>query len=202
MDGWCAFVLKEKLKLLKKKLKEQNKMHCGNLDNQISKAKAELELWDLKGEEAQLSDVEVAARMECMVNIRKLSHMRCFMLWQKGRVQWLQVGDANSRFFHGCINKRRRRKDILCLNFGGVRVEGMEQLKCEIMDHFRKHFQHRQWERPVLNNMVFKQVDVDANNALAEPFQLEEILAAVWDCESSKSLGPDGVNFGFKKEFW
>jgi hypothetical protein len=24
----------------------------------------------------------------------------------------------------------------------------------------------------------------------------------VWDCGSFKSLGPDGVNFGFIKDFW
>lgn len=24
----------------------------------------------------------------------------------------------------------------------------------------------------------------------------------VWDCDSYKSSGPDGVSFGFKKEFW
>lgn len=34
------------------------------------------------------------------------------------------------------------------------------------------------------------------------PFQLEEIKEAVWDCESSKSPCPDGVNFGFIKEIW
>lgn len=24
----------------------------------------------------------------------------------------------------------------------------------------------------------------------------------VWDCDSSKSLDPDGIKFGFIKEFW
>lgn len=51
-------------------------------------------------------------------------------------------------------------------------------------------------------DLVFKQVDVDSNNILVAPFQLEEILAAIWDSESSKSPGPDWVNFGFLKEFW
>jgi hypothetical protein len=30
----------------------------------------------------------------------------------------------------------------------------------------------------------------------------EEVKAAVWDCDSFKSSGPDEVNFGFFKEFW
>jgi hypothetical protein len=28
------------------------------------------------------------------------------------------------------------------------------------------------------------------------------VHAAVWDCDSYKSPGPDGINFGFLKEFW
>lgn len=53
-----------------------------------------------------------------------------------------------------------------------------------------------------MEDMVFKQIDVDANNLGVAPFQLEEIRSAVWDCESSKSPGPDGVNLSFIKEFW
>lgn len=30
----------------------------------------------------------------------------------------------------------------------------------------------------------------------------EAICCAVWDYESSKSRGPDGVNFSFIKQFW
>lgn len=36
---------------------------------------------------------------------------------------------------------------------------------------------------------------------LTEAFSEEEIKRVVWDCESSKSPGLDGVNFGFIKEF-
>ncbi|CAJ2647905.1 unnamed protein product [Trifolium pratense] len=38
--------------------------------------------------------------------------------------------------------------------------------------------------------------------SLTKPFSLEEVKAAVWDCDSYKSPGPDGINFGFIKDFW
>ncbi|MCI47741.1 hypothetical protein A2U01_0068983, partial [Trifolium medium] len=28
------------------------------------------------------------------------------------------------------------------------------------------------------------------------------VKAAVWDCDSFKSSGPDGIYFGFIKDFW
>lgn len=40
------------------------------------------------------------------------------------------------------------------------------------------------------------------NDFLVMPFKEEEIREAIWNCESSKIPGLDGVNFGFLKEFW
>jgi len=37
---------------------------------------------------------------------------------------------------------------------------------------------------------------------LTKPFSMTEVKQAVWDCESYKSPGPDGISFGFIKEFW
>lgn len=67
-----------------------------------------------------------------------------------------------------------------------VLVEEVGQLKCEIMEHFRKHFQCSQQNRPLLENFEFKQLDVTTNNELVETFKEEEIWLAVWDCEAQK----------------
>ncbi|PNX68012.1 cysteine-rich receptor-like protein kinase, partial [Trifolium pratense] len=39
-------------------------------------------------------------------------------------------------------------------------------------------------------------------SSLIKPFSLDEVKAAVWDCDNYKSPGPDGINFGFIKDFW
>jgi len=38
--------------------------------------------------------------------------------------------------------------------------------------------------------------------SLIKPFYVDEVKATVWDCDRFKSLGPDGINFGFIKNFW
>jgi len=38
--------------------------------------------------------------------------------------------------------------------------------------------------------------------SLIRPFSVEEVKAAVWDCENFKCPGPDGITFGFIKDFW
>ncbi|GJU21232.1 putative RNA-directed DNA polymerase, eukaryota, reverse transcriptase zinc-binding domain protein [Tanacetum coccineum] len=45
--------------------------------------------------------------------------------------------------------------------------------------------------------------DVEEDNMeLEKPVTLEEIRAAVWDCGSQKSPGPDGFSFLFLKSYW
>lgn len=50
--------------------------------------------------------------------------------------------------------------------------------------------------------MDFQKLTFVQSGRLVRPFVLEEVKQAVWDCESFKSPGPDGINFGLIKEFW
>lgn len=31
---------------------------------------------------------------------------------------------------------------------------------------------------------------------------MEEVRVLFWDCDSFKSFGPNGINFGFLEDFW
>ncbi|MCI69491.1 endonuclease/exonuclease/phosphatase family protein [Trifolium medium] len=37
---------------------------------------------------------------------------------------------------------------------------------------------------------------------MTKPFLAAEVKAAVWDCDSLKCPGPNGISFGFIKDFW
>ena len=50
--------------------------------------------------------------------------------------------------------------------------------------------------------MQFRTLSVGEGGSLIKPFSEGEVKEAIWDCDSFKSPGPDGVNFGFIKEFW
>ena len=42
----------------------------------------------------------------------------------------------------------------------------------------------------------------DDRRLLDASISMEEVRRAVWECESSKSPGPDGFNFNFIKRTW
>jgi hypothetical protein len=53
-----------------------------------------------------------------------------------------------------------------------------------------------------VENLLFKQLTLVEYGSLTSPFLEAEVKATVWDCDNFKSPGPDGINFGFFKDFW
>lgn len=111
-------------------------------------AKEKLLFWDLKSESVGLSNDEINQRRECVGKIHGLSSRSCSLFWQKSRMKWFREGDANTKFFHRCTQKRRKVNEILGLNFDGVFIEGVDPLKMEIKKYFENHFRSGGWDRP------------------------------------------------------
>lgn len=48
--------------------------------------------------------------------------MKTSILWQNQQLGWLQEGDANSRFFHRCVEIRRKNNEIMCIETQSSRL--------------------------------------------------------------------------------
>jgi hypothetical protein len=193
--------IKRKMKLIKARLRDWHKSHTQNIGEKIKEAKEELNRLEIKGESVGLSMEEVLNMRETATKLHELSNLNCSIQWQNSRVRWLKEGDANSSYFHRCINKRRRENEILSLEWNGRQIKGVSEIKGAIVDHFQDHFSAR-GVRPIPANMEFKKINNAEREELVQEFSEDEVRMAVWECDSSKSPGPDGVNFGFVKEFW
>jgi hypothetical protein len=53
-----------------------------------------------------------------------------------------------------------------------------------------------------IDDLAFCRLDYGDRGGLVRPFGEGEVKATVWNCDSYKSPGPGGINFGFIKEFW
>ncbi|MCI07297.1 endonuclease/exonuclease/phosphatase family protein, partial [Trifolium medium] len=129
VEGWGGYVLKEKFKAIKKELKEWHKNHCSNLDERILKTKEKLNSLDLKCQEAEINESDIQERAEMMEEFFKLSDLNCSIKWKKARMHRLKEGDANTRFFHNCVNNRRRTNTIHCIEKKDALIEDMKEIK-------------------------------------------------------------------------
>lgn len=108
VEGWAAFVLKEKLKILMVQLVQWNKEEFGHLDSKIADLQDHVRLLDLKAERVGLEAAEVKNRKSLLAELWEKTVMKESLLAQKARSRWIKEGDENSGFFHACINSRRR----------------------------------------------------------------------------------------------
>jgi hypothetical protein len=200
--GWGGFVLKEKLKVMKGALKEWHVAHAQNLSSRIDSLKDRLSTLDLNGEEDTLSEAELEELHGVTSDIHSLSRRQASINWQQSRLKWLKEGDANSKYFHSMLATRRRGNAISSVQVDGVTLEGVHPVRQAVFSHFATHFKARAVTRPGVENLRFRRLSVVEGSGLTRPFSESEVKDAVWDCDSFKSLGPDGVNFGFIKDFW
>jgi len=202
VHGWSGFVLQKKLKKLKIALKEWHRIHVSNLLGRIRKLKERVADLDKKGEQTTLSVDELDELRNNTFDIHSLSRMNTSICWQQSRLLWLQDGDGNSKYFHPVMTSQRRSNTITSLIVDGSVVEGVTLIREVDFNYFSDHFMNNSEGRPSVEGFEFRRIDVLEGATLVRPFSIEEAKAEVWDCDSCKSLGPDGTNFGFIKDFW
>ncbi|GAU39751.1 hypothetical protein TSUD_219940 [Trifolium subterraneum] len=164
--------------VLKEKLK-MIKVHVQNLASRIDCLKHRVSELDQKGEAEVLSRDEVPELHGATSDIHSLSRLHASISWQQSRTLWLKEGDAHSKYFHSVLAGHRRRNVISMIQVGGVVVEGVAPIRQTVLSHFASHFNNTNVGRPEA-----------------------EVKSAVWNCDTFKSPCPDGINFGFIKDFW
>lgn len=174
VSGNKAFIIKEKLKLLKDKLRVWNKEVFGVVDLNIDKEVNELnsldsiliENWD---------ELVVAKRKEVTSKFWKDIRIKESMLFQKSRARWIREGDVNSKYFHSLLRYRRKRSFLQLLDGRGRLMEDVSVVKSTIETHFQNSFVEHISNRPVLGGITFKQISDEGNLSLLEPFGEDEI---------------------------
>ncbi|CAL9010471.1 unnamed protein product [Prunus brigantina] len=127
------------------------------------------------------------------------------MLWkQKSRLQWLQEGDRNTKFFHLTTIIRRRRNKIERLkNNEGVWVEEAQDIKGLAMAYFEQLFsqeivEHRDLTLPKL----FPVIDSADLELLEKDIDMVEIKRSLFGIGGLKAPGVDGFPACFYQAQW
>ncbi|GKF38833.1 protein LAZ1, partial [Tanacetum coccineum] len=124
-------------------------------------------------------------------------------LKQKAKLEWLDVGDSNSAYFHKSIKCRNQRSRIeLILNSNNVEISGNL-----VLDVFVSHYEQflgTPMDCNTLNveGLFSKTVPMDIASNMVRPVTNEEIKAAMFDIRDGKAPRPDGYTFVFFKKGW
>ncbi|XP_058776799.1 uncharacterized protein LOC131651145 [Vicia villosa] len=142
IEGRGDFVLKEKLRLLKDKLKWWIKEVFGRIELEMEDGVREMNFADEKLMEDDYAnfDENMCLRREACGKFWKNLRLKKSMLLQKSIVNWLKEGDNNSGFFHKIMKQRRRMNHLGPLYHEGRMVETVEEMREEVFNHFNEKF--------------------------------------------------------------
>ena len=80
-------------------LKEWHQRHFQNMGCRMTEVQNNLSVLDIKAELSALSDEEATELHELSLNLHSMARLQNSINWQNSRMQWLEEGDANSKFF-------------------------------------------------------------------------------------------------------
>lgn len=203
VEGWSGFVLKEKLKHIKEIIKRWYKEKFGNLDRRIDEKTDQVNDLDSKLEEGELDDLAAVERKKAWEDLNKMIELKDHLRCQQAKNKWIKEGDTNSKFFHKCVERKGRIRKLKGLRIKGKWLEGVNEVKDGVCQHFQSLFAAGQKHNSELPD-IFSSRQISQNSVLEleRNFSEEEVKYAIWDCGSEKSRGPDGFNFYFFKCFW
>lgn len=126
-------------------------------------------------------------RLRNFTHIRKICSL-CLSSIQacneKSKISWQKEGDANSKFFYGIMSSRRISNSIVSLSVNGLQIGGVTDIRSAIFNHFDNHFHDTNLDRPIVENLTYKTLNLDQGGLLTKPFCIEELKQALWDCDS------------------
>lgn len=174
IQGWGGFILKEKLKKLKKDLIIWKEKIFGNLDTSIEKQTAESEKLDILDNAFGLEPSETEDRAAIMSDIMQKFSWKEAQLFQKARIKWVLEENLNSRFFHKWINSRMKINSIDGIWSNGSWIDSVSHVKAAIYNHFKSHFASPPKNRPRLGPTLFTRRLGEAENAFLSCALIED----------------------------
>ncbi|XP_057793037.1 uncharacterized protein LOC131009639 [Salvia miltiorrhiza] len=125
---------------------------------------------------------------------------------QRSRVNWLGLGDRNSKYFHSFASKRRKQNTIhFLVNKEGVLVKNDREMADVIKDYFYELFSSNSPTPDMLSQVtdsVSTVLGEKARDDLCAPFSKAEVRKAVFQMFPHKAPGPDGFPPLFFQKFW
>ncbi|KAK2389841.1 hypothetical protein QL285_063403 [Trifolium repens] len=138
--GCPMFVLSEKLKILKVKLKSWNKVVFGNIHENVKQARNNVDIIQALIDSNGPSDSFLEQEKLAQINLENALFMEELFWHEKFKVKWHCEGDRNTAYFHKIAKIRRATNQITSLRNGEVFLNRPDDVNAHIVNHFTSLF--------------------------------------------------------------
>ncbi|GFZ20781.1 hypothetical protein Acr_28g0014860 [Actinidia rufa] len=200
VNGWAGFCILKKMQALKSKLKIWNVEGFGNINIKLQAVEEKIHNLEMIEESRALDVVEAESKKNLKSELRESSRLAEILWRQKSRVNWIKLGDKNTRFFQASATARYRENFIGSVEVEGTWLEEPLDIKTAAVNFFSKLFNEEEWQRPKLEGDLLLSLDEDAIDSLESPFLEEEVVQAIKECDNLKAPVRWWWRFGTDKQ--
>jgi len=204
VNGNPMYQFTTKLRRLKATLKHLHFQYTSSITDRVSKAKADWEAAQFHLDKHPTSEIAKATERSLASQYLQLCKDEESFYKQKSRVQWLQLGDRNTTFFHKSLLHRQVRNRIHSLqDEEGNLVHDQQEIGRMASTYFEELLSAPQ---PMLTEDITSffpnSITEESKLAALMPITDEDIRAALFSIPDTKTPGPDGYNALFYKKSW
>lgn len=197
--------LSANLKRVKVALKGMHRQNTYNITQRVVQAKANWDRAQMELDQNQSSETVRTMERHCALVYAQLARDEESFFKQRSRVQWLELGDKNTAFFHRSLKHRqtRNRVDEL-VDEDGRCITNPQEIGKMAAAYFKSIL-----NAPIPDDdhsphpRLFAQRISEGTAEIAnKPFTDEDIKQAIFSIPDNKSPGPDGFTSCFFKRTW
>ncbi|GKA03824.1 hypothetical protein Tco_0676605, partial [Tanacetum coccineum] len=124
-------------------------------------------------------------------------------LFQKAKVEWLKLGDANTAYFHKVVKSQAARNRIDSItNMDGTLFDG-DQVPIAFINHYTDFIgQSGTTSHVDLSDLFCNRLSNEDALSMIDEVSDKEIREAMFSLGDNKAPGPDGYSAAFFKEAW
>nr|XP_027088507.1 uncharacterized protein LOC113709854 [Coffea arabica] len=192
-----------KLRAVKGCLQTWNVQVFGNVFNKVKAAEAVMkqreEHFDKERDSVSRAELE-----EAKAAYSRSLAVECEYWRQKSGIKWLQVGDANSAYFHSRCRQRRSYNFVARIKEqSGAWLEDIHDIRRSAVGFFSSLFASEQhgFLPPALPFSLPQLTSADNDRLGALP-GMEELKGVVFALDADSAPGPDGFGAGFYQVCW
>ncbi|KAJ6889558.1 hypothetical protein NC652_030338 [Populus alba x Populus x berolinensis] len=204
VTGSPIYIFTTKLRLLKTALKQFHRQHTSHITSRVIQSR---DAWNA----AQSNLAANPTSSEAMAIERATAHHYMQLckdeesfFRQKSRIQWLQLGDRNTNFFHKSLIHRQVRNHIYRLTDDtGTLIHDQGKLGNMAVSFFEQLLSTPQ--PPLTEDItpLYKgTISASSASTMLLPISNAEIKTTLFSIPDNKAPGPDGYNAFFFKTCW
>ncbi|VFQ90921.1 unnamed protein product [Cuscuta campestris] len=194
-QGYLMHQVVQKLKQLKEPLKSLNRNKFKSLDDQIEETRSRLNAAQGVLRKGGSNPTDLKAEKELRKELQMKMKARFLMWTHQSKVDWISMGDQNSKLFYAWLKKKKYQNHITTITDSTGEVkEGKEEVAKVLVDYYQNQLGKMEMTEDISKDIVDmgECLSIEQQMKLISPISPEEVKKAVFD----------GYSSGFFKNQW